>query len=325
MRRREFITLLGGATAWPLSASAQQPAIPVVGYLSSSRAEVVSYLVHEFRDGLLAATGFVEGKNVAFEYRYAELNPDRLHALALDLVSRRVSVVGAVGYAGLREMRAATKTVPIIAIDLETDPVEAGFAASLARPGGNVTGIFLAFPELAAKWLELLKEASQCSRVAVLVDASAEFQQARKVLEAASGRLKVSLEFVVVRAASNFDEAFNTAVEHGADAILILGSPQFFPLMKRAAELAIQHRLPAFMWESEFARSGGLMGYGVNLPDTFRKAGALAGKVLQGTKPGDLAIERPTKFELIINLKTANAIGLTIPDRLLAVADEVIE
>lgn len=253
MRRREFI-LAGGATVvLPRAARPQQPAIPVVGYLSSNRAEKVSYLATEFHDALLGATGFVEGKDVAFEYRYSEQNLDRLPALALDLVARRVNVIFASGNSALRAVRAATQSVPIVAIDLQTDPVEAGFAASLARPGGNVTGIFLAFPELAAKWLELLKEASpQISHVAVLFDPSGLPQ--RKSVEDASRRLKVSLEFLDVRALSDLSEAFDTAAQRGVDGVLILDSPLFLTILKTVAELAVQYKLPSLYWLPEFAR-----------------------------------------------------------------------
>ena len=326
MRRREFLFAGGTTIVLPFSARAQQPAIPVVGYLSSGHAEKASYLATEFRDGLLAATGLAEGKNVAFEYRYANQDPNRLPALALDLVALRVSVVGVVGYAALHAMRAATQTIPIVAIDMETDPIEVGLAVSLPHPGGNVTGVFSAYPELAAKWLELLKEASErLARVAVLFDPSSRFLPERKVVEDASSRLKISVEFIEVRTAFDIDRAFDTAVQHDAGAVLMLSTPLFFAIEKRAAELAVQHKLPAFFWESGFARAGGLMSYGVNMPNTFRKIGVMAGKVLQGAKPADLAIERPSKFELIINLKTAKAIGLAIPDKMIALADEVIE
>ena len=198
-------------------------------------------------------------------------------------------------------------------------------AASLGRPGGNVTGVFLAFEEVAAKWLELLKEAvPKLSQVAVLWDPSTGLQQKQSV-ERAAGPLNVTLEILEVRSPSDFDQAFHSASQRSADAVLLLGSSLFYAMMPKIAQLSIGNRLPAFYFVAEFARVGGLMAYGPNIRDSFRQVGVMTGKVLQGIKPADLPIERPTKFNLLINLKTAKALGLTIPDKLLALADEVIE
>ena len=325
MKRREFITLIGGAAAmWPVAARGQQPGTPVVGYLSSNSPDTSAQLTEKFREGL-NASGFVEAKNLSIEYRWAERRPERLPALALDLVQRRVNVIFPVGEAALQAVRSATQTISIVAAVLSSDPVEAGIAASLAHPGGNVTGVFLAFAEVAAKWLELLKEAiPTLSRVAVFWDPSTGLQQKQSV-ERAAGPLNVSLEILEVRSPSDFDEAFHSASQRSADALLILASPLFFPMPQKLAERAIGNHLPTFYWAAEFARAGGLMAYGPNVRDVFRQAGVMTGKVLQGIKPADLPIERPTKFDLLINLKTAKALGLIVPDKLLALADEVIE
>ena len=325
MRRRDFITLTGGAAmAWPFAAHGQQPTLPVVGYFSTSSADTVPWFVDAFREGL-AVSDFIEGKTVSIEYRWAERHLERLPALALDLVQRRVNVIFAVGEAVLRAAWAATRTIPIVAVDLNADPIEGGMAASFAHPGGNVTGIFLAFKEFAAKWLDLLKEIiPQLSRVAILSDPSTGQQQRRSV-EVAAEQLKVALEVLEVRSPSDLDEAFNLASQRGVDAVLMLASPLFLVTAKKAADLAISHRLPAFYFASDFARAGGLMTYGPNLPDTFRQAGVMTSKVLYGTKPADLPIELPTKFEMVINLKTAKALRLEIPSRLVITANEVIE
>ena len=324
MRRREFIALVGAAAAWPLAARAQQAAMPVVGYFSSGRADTASYLAAEFGEGL-AAAGFVEGKDVSIEYRWADRQLERLPALAVDLVQRRVNVIFAVGRAVLRAVRSSTEIVPIVAVDLESDPVDEGIAASLAHPGGNVTGLFLAFPQFATIWLGLLKETiPQLSRVAVLWDPTTGSMH-KKAVEAAAEAPKVSLEVLEVQIPSDVDEAFNAARRSGADAVLMLASPLFQLTRQKAAELAILHKLPTIYVDSEFARAGGLMVYGPNLRGMFRQVGVMTAKVLHGTKPADLPIERPTKFELVINLKTAKTLGLTIPQTLLARADEVIE
>jgi len=325
MKRREFIALVGGAAAaWPVAARGQQPETPVIGYLSPVRSDQPAQHIDEFREGL-SVTGFVEGKNLSIEYRWAELHLERLPALARDLVERRVNVIFPVGAAAVQAVRSTTQTIPIVAGDYNSDPVELGLAASLAHPGGNVTGVFLAAAEIATKWLELLKAAiPQLSRVAVIWDPSTGLQQKQSV-ERASGPLNVSLEILVVRSPSEYDEAFHSASQRSADAVLMLASPLSYGMNEKVAKLSIANRLPVLFWAAEFARVGGLMAYGPNVGDTFRQVGVMTGKVLQGRKPADLPIERPTKFDLLINLKTAKAIGLTIPDNLLALADEVIE
>ena len=240
MKRREFITLIGGAAAmWPVAARGQQSGTPVVGYLNPTRPDPTTLAPMDgFREGL-SATGFVEGKNLSIEPRWAELHPERLPALARDLVQRRVNVIFAIGEAALQAVRSATQTVSIVAVDFNSDPVEAGIAASLAHPGGNVTGVFLAFEEVAAKWLELLKEAvPKLSRVAVLWDPSTGLQQKQSV-ERATGPLKVSLEILEVRSPSDYDEAFHSASQRSADAVLMLASPLSYAMMQKAAQLSI--------------------------------------------------------------------------------------
>jgi ABC-type uncharacterized transport system substrate-binding protein len=325
MRRREFIRVLGAATAaWPLAARGQQSGIPLIGYVSSNSASVVSKFADSFREGL-AATGFVEGKDFSIEYRWADRHLERLPALAVDLIQRKASVIVAVGDTVLRAVHSATQTVPIVAVDLNSDPVESGMAASFAHPGGNVTGIFLAFPEFAAKWLDLLKETiPQLSLVATLWDPEGGVLQ-KKSVENAADLLKVSVEILEVKTPSDFDEAFRSASRRHADAVLLLSSPLVLAVLQKASELALLNNLPTFYWASDFPRAGGLMSYGPNLPDTLYKAGVMAGKILKGMKPADLPIEQPTKFELVINLKTAKALGLAIPHNLLVLADEVIE
>ena len=277
-----------------------------------------------FREGL-AATGFVESKDVSIEYRWADRYLERLPSLALDLVQRRVNVIFAVGTVALRAVRSATSTIPVITVDLNSDPVDSGIVASLAHPGGNITGVYLAFPDFATKWLELLKETiPRLTRVAILWDPSTGLMQ-KKAIEAAVEVLKVSLEVLEVQNPSDLEQAFNAASGRGADGLLILNSPLTFVTVRKAAELATVHNLPTVSALPEFARVGGLMAYGPNLNDTFRQAGGMTGKILRGTKPADMPVERPNKFELVINLKTAKALGLTIPSRLIVAADEVIE
>jgi putative ABC transport system substrate-binding protein len=323
--RRQFIGALGGASlAWPITARAQQPRMPVVGYLSSNRADAVSQFTSPFREGL-AAAGFVEDKDVSIEYRWADRNLERVPTLALELIQLRVNVIFAVGHPVLLAVRSVTQTVPIVAVDLNSDPVDSGMAAGLAHPGGNVTGVFLAFPEFATKWLELLKETNpQLSRVAVLWDPSTGPMQ-QKAVKGAAELLKVPLEFLEVQSPSDFDKAFKAASRRGADAVLMLLSAVTFSMLQKAAELAILHNLPAVSMATDFARAGGLFAYGPDFPGIFRQGGVMTAKVLRGTKPADLPIERPTKFVLVINLKTAKALGLTIPQTLLVAADEVIE
>jgi len=273
----------------------------------------------------LRSAGFAAPAQVELILRVANGDPARIAPLAAEIIAFNVDVAFAVGPAVVRAFRSATHTVPIVANDLESDPVDIGIATSLAHPGGNVTGVFLAFPEFSAKWLELLKQTiPNLSRVAVLWDPATGAMQ-KSAIAGAAEALKVTLEIVEVRTPSDFDEALNTASRGGAGALLMLSSPLVSANLQRLAELAILHHLPTVTLFPDFARAGGLMAYGPNLLGAIQQAGGMIGKVLHGTNPADLPIERPTKFRLVINLKTAQALGLEVPPTVLARADEVIE
>jgi putative tryptophan/tyrosine transport system substrate-binding protein len=322
MRRREFITLLGGAAAaWPVGARAQQPAMPVVGFLRTTLTDVPHY-VTAFRQGLKEA-GFVEGQNVAVEYRSAEGRHDRLPALVADLVRRPVAVIVGHTPAALAA-KAATTTVPIV-FTTGGDPVK--LVASLNRPGGNVTGVSFITVELGAKQLGLLRELRPgAARIAVLVDPKWPLTE-RFVSELRAAALAGGQQLIVLDVSSDreIETAFTTLVQRGAGA-LHAGIGAFMDAQReRIIALAARHRIPAiYIWRGAVA-AGGLMSYAPSIPDAYRQAGIYAGRVVKGEKPGDLPVLLPTKFEFVINLKTANALGLEVPDRLLALADEVIE
>jgi putative ABC transport system substrate-binding protein len=257
--------------------------------------------------------------------RIADGDPSRITPLVTEAIASKVDVLFAIGPAVVKAARSATQTLPIVANDLESDPVDTGWAASLAHPGGNITGVFMAFPDFATKWLGLLKETiPQLSRVAILWDPSTGLFQ-KQAIEAAAKESKVTLEIMEVRTPSDLDGAFNSAKRGGAESVVMLSSPLISANVRKEAELAILHNLPVITLFPDFARAGGLMAYGPNLLGAIRDAGGMIAKVLQGRKPADLPIQRPTKFELVINLKTAKALGLTLPNTLLALADEAIE
>jgi putative ABC transport system substrate-binding protein len=278
-----------------------------------------------FRDGLLGA-GYREPDNIELIPRAANSDPARIAALAAELAERKVDVILAVSPAAVRASQAASATIPIVALDLESDPVASGLIKSLSRPGGQVTGMFLDFPEFGKKWLELLKETMPgLTKVAVLWDPATGSVQKTSV-EIAGEALHVKLEVLEVRGAANLDDSFRTASEKRADAVLMLSSPVFGSNPERIAGLTLGLRLPAVTLFPEFARAGGLMSYGVDPMDNFRKEGAtLVAKVLRGAKPAELPAELPTKFVLVINLKTARNLGITFPPSILVRADEVIE
>jgi len=270
----------------------------------------------------LRAGGFSQ---VEIVLRVADGDPSRIIPLVTEVVASKVDVLFALGPAVARAARSATQTFPIVAIDLESDPVDAGWAASLAHPGGNLTGVFMAYPEFATKWLGLLKDMlPRLSRIAVLWDPSTGLLQ-KKAIEAAAKASELPLEIIEVRTPSDLDGAFNSAKRGGADAVVMLSSPLIPPNVRKEAELAILHKLPTITLYSEFPRAGGLISYGPSLLGSIRDTGVMIAKVLQGSKPADLPIQRPTKFELVINQKTADALGLTLPSTLSALADEVIE
>ena len=326
MRRRDFIAFLGGAAAaWPLAARAQQKAMQVVGYLHPGWAHPEAVLtLADFRQGLSEA-GYVEGQSLAIEYRWAENHYDRLTALAADLVGRKVNVIAAIGNAAL-PAKNATSTIPIVFMGVG-DPVGMGLVASLARPGGNLTGFTNLNTELHPKRLELLSELVPQARViALLVNPNSGNTERiiRDVQEAARAE-GVRLAIVKAGTEGEIDAAFSSLVELHVGALVVAGDVLFANQREKFVALASRHSVPAsYMWP-DFAAAGGLISYGINNNAVWRQAGVYAGRILKGEKPADLPVQQPTKFELAINLKTANALGLTIPPLILARADKVIE
>jgi putative tryptophan/tyrosine transport system substrate-binding protein len=326
MRRREFIAGLGGAAAWPLAARAQQPALPVIGFLSpQSPDDDYKNITVPFLQGL-KETGYVEGQNVAVEYRYAENQFDRLPALAADLVRRRVAVIVASGNQAAQRAKAATTTIPIV-FSMAGDPVALGLVASLNRPGANVTGIANLTAELAPKQLQLLRELIPNAAVfGVLADQTPRStQSAIPDLQAAARTLRLQLVVVNARTDSDLETAFATFSQQRVGAVLVGTSALYSRRMEQLAALAARHALPAIYPLREHALAGGLMSYGSSVGYSHHQAGIYTGRILKGEKPTDLPVMQPTKFELVINLKTAKALGLTIPETLLATADQVIE
>jgi putative ABC transport system substrate-binding protein len=327
LKRRELITLLGGtAAAWPLAVRAQQPALPVIGYLSIGTPRFDAMRLAALREGL-EKIGYVEGRNVAGEYRWADGQNDRLPGLAADLVGRPVAVIATVGgLAPALAAKAATNTIPIVFIT-SGDPVRHGLVASLNRPGGNLTGVSNLAGVVIEKQLEALHETvPKTALIGVLADpASPNVGFYTRDVQAAAQRLGRRLLIVNAVAESDIETAFATLVEQRAAAILIPSEALFNSLPDQLVTLAARHALPAIYAYSEFARIGGLMSYGVSFSDPFRQAGIYAGRILMGQKPADLPILQGTKVQLILNLKTAQRLGLTMPNALLVRADEVIE
>jgi putative tryptophan/tyrosine transport system substrate-binding protein len=321
MRRRHFIMVLGGAAAWPLATWAQQPAMPVVGYLSSVSPE--PEIVAAFRRGL-GESGFVEGQNVAIDYRWAEGRYDRLSAWATDLARRQVAVI--VGDPPMIAAKAATETIPIV-FNTATDPMKLGLVTSLNRPVGNVTGVSTFSSQLGAKRLELLQElVPQASVIAVLTNPiyPTTESQVKEVQEAAA-HLGMQPVVLAVSTEPDMDAAFATLAQKRAGGLVVGVDAFLFSHRNQIAALAARYRMPAVYAWREFAAAGGLMSYGISRTDAYRQVGVYTGRILKGAKPADLPVMQPTKFELVINLKTAKALGLQIPDKLLALADEVIE
>jgi putative tryptophan/tyrosine transport system substrate-binding protein len=318
--RREFITLLGGAAAWPVAASAQQPGMPVVGFLRSTTAASAAHLVAAFRQGL-NETGFVEGQSVAIDFRWADNQNDRLPGLVAEMIRRRVAVIAAGGIAATKAAKAANNTPIVFAVG--ADPVRIGIVSSLNRPGGNVTGIsFISGTDLVAKRLELLHElVPKAMAIAVLLDATGETQL--EDVEAAARAVGRQVVIATVASERDFNAAFGQFVNAGAGALLAPGGAVTTGQHRQIAALAIRHAIPALYTLREFVEVGGLMSYGPSQIHAYRRAGIYAGRILKGEKAGDLPVELPTKYELVINLATAKAIGLEIPSTLLARADEV--
>jgi putative ABC transport system substrate-binding protein len=327
MRRREFITLLGGGAAlWPLAARSQQPAMPVVGYLYVGSPEASPHLVAAFRKGL-SEMGYVEGRNVATEYRFAHNDNARLPELAADLVRSRVAVIATPGgLPAALAAKAATTTIPIV-FYTAIDPVQVGLVASLNRPGGNVTGFTSMNAELGGKRLGLLHELlPRSARFAVLVDPnSPQTESIIKDLQAAAAGIGRQLEVLTAGTNREIDTAFANLVQKQADALLVTPSTLFNNRRVQLATLAAHYRLPAIYAWRESAEAGGLMSYGTNNADQFRQVGIYVSRILKGDKPADLPVQQPTRFEFVINLQTARTLGIDIPPILLAIADEVIE
>jgi putative ABC transport system substrate-binding protein len=331
MRRREFMTLIGGAAAipallWPLAAGAQQPALPVIGFLGSASAAPIAHFMAAFRQGL-GESGYAEGRNVAIEYRWADNQYERLPALAAELVRRQVNVIVASGGpVAAMAAKAATSTIPIV-FTASSDPVKLGLVASLNRPGGNVTGSGMFTAELEPKRLELLRELVPTARViGALVNPGRTDAEAQSRDVQAAGRT-LGLEVIILPASSapDIDTAFAGLAGRGVAALVIGADPFFLARREQLVALAARHAVPAVYMNREFPAGGGLASYGANIAEGYRQAGIYAGRILKGEKPADLPVVRPTKLELVINLKTAKALGLDVPLSIQQRADEVIE
>jgi putative tryptophan/tyrosine transport system substrate-binding protein len=330
VKRREFITVLGGAAvsplAWPLAARAQQPSMPVIGFLHPTSLAAYADRLRPFREGLKDA-GFIEGENVAIEYRWAENQTDRLPALAAELARRQVAVIAAPGPPAALAAKAATTTIPIVFL-MNEDPVRLGLVASLARPGGNLTGINIFSAELAAKRLDLLRElVPGAARVGVLVNPvnATTTESTLRDVEPAARAIGLQIQVLNARTSREIDAAFATFVRERSDAVFV-GADSFFVSRRvQLTNLAVRHAVPAIYSARDFAEVGGLMSYGASLTDASRQMGVYTGRILKGAKPADLPVVQSSKFELVINHQTARMLGVEIPPMLLARADEVIE
>jgi len=327
MNRRAFITLIGGAAAaWPLAARAQQPALPVIGFLDPRLPGTMDEFLRAFRLGLKDA-GYVEGENVAIVYRFAEGQFDRLPELAADLVRRRVTVIAASAISAAFAAKAATATTPIVFM-LAEDPVRRGLVASLSQPSGNLTGINFMSNELVAKRLELLRElVPGVARVAVLINPANAIstETILRDLEPAARAMGLQIQALSASTGPEISTAFATLVRERPDALFVNLDPFFTSRRVQLATLATRHAVPMTSGNRLITEAGGLMSYGADVADAYRQAGIYVGRILKGTKPADLPVAQASKFELVINAETARMLGLTVPDKLLATADEVIE
>jgi|SRR5271166_368515 len=327
LKRREFITLLGGAAAtWPLAVRAQQPAIPVVGFLHTASPDTYARFIAAYRQGL-SETGYVEGQNVLIEYRWAEGQYDRLPVLAADLVAHRVAVLAATGgNVTALAAKAATSTIPVVFIS-GFDPVKLGLVTSLNRPGGNATGVYLFTSAVEPKKLGLLSEiVPKAASIAVVLNpGNPQSEIVKKDDQVAAQRLNRQIVFVNAASEADFEPAFASIAQHGAGALVVASDPFFFSRHKELVALAARYAIPAIYEWRDFTVAGGLMSYGTDLADSYRLTGIYTGRILRGERPNNLPVQQPTKFQFVINLTTAKALGLTIPASLLSLADELIE
>ena len=325
MRRRNLMTVLAGAAVYPLLAGAQRKAMPVIGFLASTSPEPLAHFVAAFRQGL-SETGYVEGQNVALEYRWAEDHYDRLPELAAELVGLKVDVIATNGMPSALTLKKATSTIPIV-FETGIDPVEAGLVASLARPGGNLTGVCMLTAALMPKRIELLTElAPQANIIGLLVNPThSTAEQMIDDVEKAVRTKGLQLPILKASTESEIDTAFATLVQLHAGALAVVPDPLFLARREQLVALAARHAVPVIYSGRETVEAGGLISYAASFTAAFHLLGIYAGRVLKGEKPADLPVQQPTTFELVVNLKTANALGLTVPPSILARADEVIE
>jgi len=327
MQRREFITLVGGAAAaWPLAAHAQQPAMPLIGFLNPASPQSYARPLSAFLKGL-GETGYVDGHNVAIEYRWAEGRNDRLPAMVADLVHRQVAVIAATSTSAALAAKAANTTIPIV-FEMGDDPVRLGLVASLNQPGGNVTGVTQTNVEVAPKRLQLLHEVIPTARVMVLLVNPADpalAEMTTKEVQAAARTLGLELHVLNASTERDFDAVFAKLIQLRAGGLVIGGGPFLISRNEQLAALAARHAVPTIFQYREFAVAGGLLSYGSDITDSYRLAGVYTGRILKGDKPADLPVQQATKVEMIINLKTAKALGINVPNTLIGRADEVIE